>query len=582
MDLELRAKLAEQGYWEVPDGLDTSNFDFSWRPFALDRPYIHQFGTQHQKTGGPKFVIPQNEGIKYQDHQIAIKLPDKDNRCWRPLVSNASIDFSWHPDDTEPPFIYVFGNQWYNGVDMPTYQYRVKGATDKKYIDDIKATLLPNKDKWEIPEDIEDDFDYSWVPSPHEPNFIWQFGTQWQKTGGPRYISDKAIATKFTDALKAKHKYLLRNWRVVESIHTSSFDFSWHPDSTEIPYNYVFGNEYHSPEKMPTVVYRVKGASEIKYINEPKAKLIIESEPYTDSIFDSVRNYRFDSRYSYFGDTEIDYSKVITDDEHVHVHIIDDVAAIVPKEAKSYLVDKITDYPYVKHHSLGLKAEPLDIIFISNGEEGCEENYQHLLSLVKGLPNRVIGIKGINGRVLSQHEAAAQSTTPWYFLVNGKLKVNENFDFSWQPNRLASRKHYVFTATNPVNGLEYGHMAMVANNKKITLETTGVGLDFTLDGSHEIVNINSGIGMFNTSAWDSWRTTFREVIKLKRNVETMNDFESNNRLEVWLTKAEGQFAQNTLQGAKDAVEYYESVDGDFQKLKLSYDWEWLKERYQTK
>ena len=581
MDMELRAKLAAQGYWEVPDGLDTSNFDFEWRPFHLDRPYIHQFGTQHQKTGGPRFVIPQNEGIKYQDHQIAIKLPDKDNRCWRPLVANATIDFSWHPDDTEPPFIYVFGNQWYSAVDMPTYQYRVKGATEKKYMD-ILATLLPNKDKWEIPEDIEDEFDYSWVPSPHEPNFIWQFGTQWQKTGGPKYISDNAVTVKFTDVQKAIHKWNVRNWRVVETIHANSFDFSWHPDDTELPYNYVFGNEYHSPEKMPTMVYRVKGASEIKYITDPKAKLLIEPVPYTDSIFDAVRNYRFDSRYSYFGDTEIDYSKVITDDEHVHVHIIDDVAAIVPKEIKSYLVDKITDYPYVKRHSLGLKAEPLDIIFLSNGEEGAEENYQHLLSLLKNVPNRVIGIQGINGRVASQHEAARQSSTPWYFLVNGKLKVNDNFDFSWQPNRLASSKHYVFTATNPLNGLEYGHMAMVANNKKITLDTTGVGLDFTLDGSHEIVNINSGIGMFNTSAWDAWRTTFREVIKLKRNVETMNDFDSKNRLEVWLNKAEGEFAQNTLQGAKNAVEYYESVEGDFQKLKLSYDWDWLKDRFQHK
>jgi hypothetical protein len=167
------------------------------------------------------------------------------------------------------------------------------------------------------------------------------------------------------------------------------------------------------------------------------------------------------------------------------------------------------------------------------------------------------------------------------WLIPTDVDVN-NFDFSWQPNRLASSKHYVFTATNPLNGLEYGHMAMVANNKKITLDTTGVGLDFTLDGSHEIVNINSGIGIFNTSAWDAWRTTFREVIKLKRNVETMNDFDSKNRLEVWLSKAEGEFAQNTLQGAKDAVEYYESVEGDFQQLKLSYDWDWLKERFRHK
>ena len=79
-----RRTLWEQGYWEIPDGLDTSNFDFDWKPYVYDKPYIHQFGTQWQKTGGPKFIVPDNRGVKYQDYQRAIKLPDQDNRCWRP------------------------------------------------------------------------------------------------------------------------------------------------------------------------------------------------------------------------------------------------------------------------------------------------------------------------------------------------------------------------------------------------------------------------------------------------------------------------------------------------------------------
>ena len=89
IDLEKRLRLFKQGYWEVPDFLDTSNFDFDWRPDPHDRPYIHQFGTQHQKTGGPRFVIPENEGIKYQSHQIAIHNSDHNNRCWRQLLPHS-------------------------------------------------------------------------------------------------------------------------------------------------------------------------------------------------------------------------------------------------------------------------------------------------------------------------------------------------------------------------------------------------------------------------------------------------------------------------------------------------------------
>jgi hypothetical protein len=39
-------------------------------------------------------------------------------------------------------------------------------------------------------------------------------------------------------------------------------------------------------------------------------------------------------------------------------------------------------------------------------------------------------------------------------------------------------------------------MAVVLNNKNLTLSTTGKGLDFTLDSPHTLVNINSGIGIY--------------------------------------------------------------------------------------
>ena len=33
------------------------------------------------------------------------------------------------------------------------------------------------------------------------------------------------------------------------------------------------------------------------------------------------------------------------------------------------------------------------------------------------------------------------------------------------------------------------------------------------------------------------------------------------------------------QGAKDAIEFYKSVNGDLNKLMQSYDWAWLKSYY---
>jgi hypothetical protein len=636
IDVSRRLELFKQGYWEVPDFLDTSDFDFTWRPDPYDRPYIHQFGTQHQKTGGPRFVIPESEGIKYQSHQIARRLPDTNNRCWRPLINNCTVDYSWHPDDTEPPFIYVFGNQWYDVDTMPSFQYRVKGATEKKYMYDIKAMLLPEIERWYIPDDISEDFDYSWRPHPHEPSLIHQFGTQWQKTGGPRYTPDDASVIKYNDIQVATRLPSLRRWTIPESIDMDSFDFSWHPDDTEPPYmyefgtqwqktggpiysmrnatikkycdiqqavripmpkkfrimesvlnfdyswhpdeteepyTYIFGNEFFTPESMPTVMYRCRDSIGTKYMTDIVAKLDIHHIQCIDSIFDEVVNHKFSSKYVHFyvDKPTIDYKNILPNTENKpYLHMLNEYEAIVPSDVVYKLYDKLSDYPYVFYHRYPAKIEPLDIVFFSNGEACAEDNYNHLLEITKNLPNKIHRVDKVVGRVKSQHAAATISTTSWYFLINAKLKVNDEFDFSWQPNRMKSSRHYIFTCTNTVNGLEYGHQAIIANNRKLTLNTEVRGLDYTMDSPTEVVDINSGISTYNSSEHDTWRTSFRECIKLKY----YTDEESKNRLEVWTTVGNGNYGNMSILGAKDAIEYYDSVNGDLEKLMLTYDWVW--------
>jgi hypothetical protein len=220
----------------------------------------------------------------------------------------------------------------------------------------------------------------------------------------------------------------------------------------------------------------------------------------------------------------------------------------------------------------------MDIVFLSNGEKGADENFEHLVRVARGSANRITRVDGVNGRVAAYHAAAEASNTPWLFTVFAKLRVNEKFNWSWQPDRLQIPKHYIFNATNPVNGLEYGHQAMIAYNKKITLDNTGKGLDFTMDDEHEVVNLNSGVAIFNTDEWSTWRTSFREAIKLAN----ATDQESKDRLQIWLTVGNGDFAQYSLDGAKHAVDYVQEVNRDLDKLRLSYDWPWLKSYFESK
>lgn len=44
----------------------------------------------------------------------------------------------------------------------------------------------------------------------------------------------------------------------------------------------------------------------------------------------------------------------------------------------------------------------------------------------------------------------------------------------------------------------------------------------------------------------------------------------------------GENAEWCLRGANDAVEYYEMVEGEHEKLMLTFEWEWLKKYFESK
>jgi hypothetical protein len=252
---------------------------------------------------------------------------------------------------------------------------------------------------------------------------------------------------------------------------------------------------------------------------------------------------------------------------------------LVPREAKTYIKTQLYDYPNIdKKYEEEYSDQLLDIVFIDNGEPNADDNFLYLKwAAERAHQPRIHRSSGVNGRVAAYRAAAELSTTPWFFAVFAKLEIDSRFDWTWQPDYLQEPKHYIFHAFNPVNGLEYGHQAMIAYNKKLVLENTAPGLDFTLDQAHEVVPILSGTANYHYSKWIAWRTAFREVIKLKH---SLPDVENEYRLAAWLDKIkhEENHVENgeySVYGAEDAVEYYDAVAGEFSELKKSYDWAWL-------
>ena len=241
-------------------------------------------------------------------------------------------------------------------------------------------------------------------------------------------------------------------------------------------------------------------------------------------------------------------------------------------------VTQFYDYNRQVNIPYDYSVQDMDVIFISYDEPSAEQRFKDLQIKAP----RAKWVKNVQGQTEAYHAAAKQCETAYFFAVFPKLEIVDSFNFDFQPDRLKNACHYMFNCRNPVNGLEYGHGAVLLYNKKLTLQTTNPGLDFTLSAPHTDAPILSAINHFNETPWLSWRTAFREVLKLKQINDKKPTVESQFRLKKWCSAGTGKNAECCLQGAQDANQYYDEHKDDQDKLQLSYDFQWLKEYYERK
>lgn len=512
-------------FWVLNSELDYSEFDFAFYPNPWQMKLIHVFGTQWSHWG-TTYVINKETF-------------DQDTKYVRTIEHLSVLNFVKSKRAKASNILYDVVYIDHGNIVLPTDSLVVK--YEESYLKTFKnmLSMLPEKKEhyvW-VCSSICDysNFDFTYICDPFTKEQLHVFPSDRQKFGDT---------------------FLVNVNKLRESIDKLE-------NLTGFKVNY---NSHQLVSRLPAPVF-------------------ITDETHSGNI-----NKDFNFPYAVFmtSDHTIEYKDVdginLWSEEEKNILITHrgGTRILVPKEAANKVKGELYDYPYIKTSDKVAKSKPLDIIFFSNGETVADDNYQHLLDITKRTSNRVRRVDKVVGRVLSQHTAANLSDTQWYFLVNAKLKVNEEFDWSWQPDRLQDPKHYIFTALNPVNNLEYGHMAIVANNKKLTLNTTVNGLDFTLASKHQSLDIHSGVAVFNTSEYETWRTSFRETLKIKHSFVSHNDPASKYRLRTWLNVAQGDYSEMCLLAAKDAVEYYESVNGDMSKLMLSYDWQWLSDFYHKK
>ena len=522
--------------WILNSELDYTNFDFNYYPNPWQMTMVHVFGTQWSHWGSTFMVNKETfaEDTKYVkiiEHLSNLNFV----KTKRAIASNCLYDV----------YLIDYNNDGVNDIvsliESKTKRenvYTIKYETD--YLTTLKNMLYElgiKKDHyiW-VCSSICDytNFDFTYICDPFSLEQLHVFPSDKQKFGDTFFINVNKL------------RILVEDLDKLESIEKINF------------------NQHQKVKRLPAPSFVTDADTHLNFkkhsYNFPYAVFTTSDNLIAPDINDEP------------------ISMWSSESKNILITNMGGTRIVVPKEANKYVEKELYDYPYIAKSTKIGQSKPLDIVFLSNGESGADENYEHLLNVTKGLKNRVVRVDGVNGRVAAYHAAAEASQTSWMFTVFAKLRVNSKFDWTWQPDRLQVPKHYIFYASNPVNGLVYGHQAMIAYNKQITLGNMGKGLDFTLDSEHEVVEINSGVAKYNTDECSTWRTSFREAIKLRLDDSTI----SRHRLKVWSTVGEGDFAQYSINGALDAVEYFEQVNGKLDKLRLSYDWPWLQEYFNTK
>jgi hypothetical protein len=222
--------------------------------------------------------------------------------------------------------------------------------------------------------------------------------------------------------------------------------------------------------------------------------------------------------------------------------------------------------------SVSLIIPRLDVIFISYNEPNAEINWQRVLEKAP-YAKRVNGVTGI----FAAHKAAARlSTTDMFYVVDGDAYLEDQWTFDFEPNIFDRDCSYVWNSRNPINDLVYENGGVKLFPKSLLLKKrkwTTLDMFTTISNKIKVIDSVSNITSFNTDEFSTWRSAFRECVKLY----TVNKM---TKLNVWLTTGgDKPFGKYAIAGAEAGYQYAKNNANDYAELTNINDYEWLQKQF---
>jgi hypothetical protein len=215
----------------------------------------------------------------------------------------------------------------------------------------------------------------------------------------------------------------------------------------------------------------------------------------------------------------------------------------------------------------------MDKFFLVYDDPFASENFRkakkHFESLYK-----ITTITGIHD---SHRACASKSITHRFLVLDADCLLLDSFDYTTFLSHLTDEsKVFVFRAVNPVNDLVYGHGGIKVFDRRLFTDENAVDMTTAFD----IVPVQyvTNIHRFNTTPFHTWRTAFRECVKLSSGtVKLRNRKDDEYRLDKWCTKFNNvSNAEFCKLGAIAGREYgYNKQD-----LNNINNFKWLKQKFE--
>lgn len=215
-----------------------------------------------------------------------------------------------------------------------------------------------------------------------------------------------------------------------------------------------------------------------------------------------------------------------------------------------------------------------DIFFISYDEPYAYFNWTRLKDKFI-FAKRINGVKGIHRAHI---EAAKQAMTKMFYVVDADAHILSSFNFDYKASDYDLDTTHVFTSINPVNDLRYGYGAVKLLPTSMVRNLSLDSLDMTLSISSKfkVVNELSNITKFNTDPYSTWRSAFRESVKLTLKY----DIESSSRLYDWMNLgSNSDYGQFSIDGANAGNLFAKNNIGNSESLLKINDFDFLKSEY---